>query len=235
MIVLHAAFRGEAVYVWGECRPAESSVSSGTSPYDAGPERLPAALKAAGHAPPPTTTVTAWLPTVKGAPVASSPLIAEPPAAGAPALQPWTLTACTLGPAEATSLLAACVGKESLAAGVFVARDLAFATAALQFAASLVARHHFVPSVEERERTFRAVWRPAIEGADAEAFSALARAMPAAGRALADETGAPPETASAGLLASFVAAIVDHLARSASRHEAGTSSDDRTFDSLHDQ
>jgi len=235
MIVLHAAFRGEAVYVWGECRPAESSVSSGTSPYDAGPERLPAALKAAGHAPPPTTTVTAWLPTVKGAPVASSPLIAEPPAAGAPALQPWTLTACTLGPAEATSLLAACVGKESLAAGVFVARDLAFATAALQFAASLVARHHFVPSVEERERTFRAVWRPAIEGADAEAFSALARAMPAAGRALADETGAPPGTASAGLLASFVAAIVDHLARSASRHEAGTSADDRTFDSLHDQ
>src|SRR6185503_15143539 len=235
MIVLHAAFRGESLYVWGECRPAESSVSPGASPYDAGPERLPAALKAAGHAPPPTTTVTAWLPTVKGVPVASSPLIAEPPAAGAPALQPWALSALTFGPAEATSFLAACVGKESLAAGVFVSRDLAFATAALQLAASLVARHHFVPSLEERAGTYRAVWRPAIEGADAETFTALARAMPAAGRALAGETGTPPETTSAGVLATFVAALVDHLARSATRHETGRALDDRTFDSLHDQ
>src|SRR4029450_3784997 len=106
VIVLHAAFRGEALDVWGECRPGEDPVPERTSPYDAGPDRLAAALKAAGLAPPSTKTVSAWLPTVKGAPVASSPLIAEPPAAGAPALQPWTLTACTLGPAEATSLVA---------------------------------------------------------------------------------------------------------------------------------
>src|SRR5262245_44242817 len=143
MIVLHAALRGEALQVWGECRPAERPLPEETSPYDAGPERLTAALRAAGLAPPVPARVVAWLPTVKGAPVASGPLIAEPPAAGAPALHPWTVTACSLGPAEATSFLAAGVGKESLAAGVFVSRDLAFATAAMQLAASLVARHHF--------------------------------------------------------------------------------------------
>ncbi len=235
MIVLHAAFRDDALHVWGERRRAEE-VPGPRSPYDAGPDDLAAALKAAGvSAPPAPNPVTAWLPTVKGIPVASTPLIAEPPGAGAPALQPWTVTACTFSPAEATALLAACIGKESLAAGVFVSRDLGFAARALQFAASLVARHHFVPSLEERDGTHRALWRPVIESDDAEPFTALARAMPAACRALGPASALPPTTSSAALLGSFVATIADQLVRSGSRDEADAARHDRTFDSLHDQ
>jgi hypothetical protein len=108
MIVLHAALRGEALQVWGErprredpaLRPPTRGVaaSAEASPYDAGADALASALRAAGLATPlPPVSVTLWLPTVKGAPVPSSPLIAEPPA-GAPALRPWTLTACTFAP-----------------------------------------------------------------------------------------------------------------------------------------
>ena len=236
MIVLHAAFRGDALPVWGERPPGEEATPDGTSLYDAGADALTSALRAAGlPAPPATTPVIGWLPTVKGVPVASSPLIAEPAGTGAPTLRPWTLTACTFAPAEAASLLAACIGKESLAAGVFVGKDLAFAAAALQFAAGLVVRDQLVPSVEERGGAYRAVWRPVIEGADAERFTALARAMPAAGRAFVTDAAAPPALSSAGLLASFVATMVDHLARSANREEADAATRDRTFDSVHDQ
>src|SRR6476659_10019144 len=161
MIVLHAALRDDALQVWGE-RPRRDDPAPGArSPYDAGAEALTSALRAAGLATPPAAAfVTAWLPTVKGTPVASSPLIAEPVAAGAPVLRPWTLTASTFGPAEAVSFLAACIGRESLAAGVFVGKDLAFAAAALQLAAGLVVRHQLVPSMEERAGAYRAVWRP---------------------------------------------------------------------------
>ncbi|HEV7501195.1 MAG TPA: hypothetical protein VGQ33_14375, partial [Vicinamibacteria bacterium] len=235
MIVLHAALRGDALQVWGERPRPEDREPDGTSPYDPGAEALTSALKAAGLATPPVTTfVTGWLPTLKGAPVASSPLIAEPAAGGAPVLRPWRLTACTFAPAEAASFLAACVGRESLAAGVFVGKDLAFAAAALQFAAGLVVRHQVVPSVEEKGGAYRAVWRPVIESADAERFTSLARAMPAIGRAVVADAASPPATSSAALLASFVAALVDHLARAANP-VPGAPASDRTFDSLHEQ
>ena len=244
MIVLHAALCGDALQVWGErprredpaLRPPTLGVaaSAEASPYDAG-DALTSALRAAGLAtPPPPLSVPFWLPTVKGAPVPSSPLIAEPPAGGAPALRPWTLAACTFLPAEAAPFLAACIGREALAAGVFVGKDLAFAAAALQFAAGLVVRHQLVPSVEQKAGAHRAVWRPVIEGADAERFTSLARAMPAAARAAATDAAAPPALSSAALLGSFVAALVDHLARAANPLETAPGSD-RTFDSLHDQ
>ena len=238
MIVLHAGLRGDALWVWGE-QPSHPDGSPPTSPYDAGPDLLGAALKAAGlglSAPPRVTPVIGWLPTASGVPVASSPLIAPPPPPRQrPVLAPWTLTASPLEPAASVDFLAACVGKEALAPGVFVGRDLAFAAAALQFAAGLVVRHHYVPSVEEREGAYRAVWLPVIEGPDADRLTALARAMPAAGRAIGMDTKRPPALSSADLLRGFVTAVVDHLVRAASRDDADTAKRDRTFDSLHDQ
>src|SRR5262245_44132078 len=104
MLVLHAALRDDGLEVWAEGPAAEPSPSpsrprgrarrrAASSPYDAGEAVLAAALTGAGvpAAPEPRAAV-AWLPTVEGAPVASSALIAEPPPAGAaPALAPWTV------------------------------------------------------------------------------------------------------------------------------------------------
>src|SRR5688500_11686741 len=144
MIVLHGAFREDGLWLWGERpRPEVSEPPSrrlkpvrigrgsrGTaSPYDAGEAALTDALSAAGprtERRPRTGQATGWLPTVDGRPVASSPLIDEPPA-GEPTLRPWTLTVCALALPEAIDLLCACIGKAALAPGVFVGKDLAYA------------------------------------------------------------------------------------------------------------
>jgi len=238
MIVLHAGIRGDALWVWGE-RPRRPDAPPLTSPYDAGPEALGAALSAAGiglSTLPQATCIVGWLPSASGVPVASSPLIdAPPPPRARPTLAPWTLSASSLEPAASVGFLAACVGREALAPGVFVGRDLAFAATALQFAAGLVVRHQYVPSVEEREGAYRAAWLPVIEGPDADGFTALARAMPAACRAIGVDTKRPPDVSSADLLRGFVAAMVDHLVRAAIPDAMDTAKRDRTFDSLHDQ
>jgi hypothetical protein len=116
---------------------------------------------------------------------------------------------------ESVDLLCTSVGRQTLAPGVVVGRDLAFAAAALRFAGALVARQQYVPAVEETDGVFRAVWRPVTAGVDADRLAKLARAMPDACRALRHKADAPPKTAALPLLSVFVAAIVDHLVRTA--------------------
>src|SRR5204863_8727363 len=195
-LVLHASLREDGLEVWAESPVGETPPArlrrrgrvprSPGSPYDPPAEALLAALTAAGLGGElETHPAVAWLPTVDGAPIASSPLIAEPPASKAlPTLAPWTMTACRLAAAPAIDLLCACIDHSALAAGVFVGRDLAFASAALRHAAALVARQRYVPSLEQRDGIHRAVWLPLSEGPDAERFAGLARAMPGASLAV---------------------------------------------------
>jgi SNF2 family DNA or RNA helicase len=248
MIVLHAALRDDGLWVWGEkpvpapdatprrARPPRDTKPT-PSPYDSGASDLLEALNAAGiRIKDRTGHAIGWLPTVAGRPVASRPVIAEPPPPdAAPQLSPWALTASRLATAEAVDFLAACIAKEALGPGVFIGRDLAFAATALQFAAGLVVRQQYVPSLEERDGAWCAVWIPVIEGPDAERFRALVRAMPAAGRAIGTDAARPPGASSADVLRSFAATMVDHLVRTASRDAADTTKRDRTFASMHDQ
>src|SRR4051812_27347864 len=111
MIVLHAAFLADRLVLWGEVPPDPSAPPprrragvKAKMPKRSGPERLPFDAEAAGliealrEAVPGIAADTedvepwvAWLPTVGGQPVASSPLVAEPPANGSRAeLAPWT-------------------------------------------------------------------------------------------------------------------------------------------------
>src|SRR5215208_8047564 len=96
MIILHAGIRRGRLLLWGE-RPAEAAAAparrrgrpatkarrASPLPYAAGADALSAALAAAAldsavnQAPAETAIV--WLPTVGGRPLASSPMIAEPP------------------------------------------------------------------------------------------------------------------------------------------------------------
>ena len=223
MIVLHGALATDGVWLWGESRSGD-------------PDLVEALAKIGLAKPLRAEPVVAWLPTSAGVPIASSPLIADPPPPKArTSIAPWTLRAGRLTTAETVDLLARCIGKDALAAGVFVGPDLAFAATALQFAAGLVVRHQYVPDVEEQAGTYRAAWLPVLEGPDAERFTALVRAMPGASRALGTEATHPPAVSPADLLRSFVAALVDHLVRAANPEEAGTAKRDRTFDSLHEQ
>jgi SNF2 family DNA or RNA helicase len=218
MIVLHAAFRPDGLWVWAE-RPAEAGAEATAprSPYDGGEAAIRQALAAAGlgrriH----MEDVLGWLPTAGGAPLASSPLIADPPSAkGRPKLVPWMLTAAALTTANAVDLLAACIGEAALAPGVFTGRDLAYAASVLQLAAGLVARQRFLPGLRQTDGIARAVWVPILDGPEAERMAHVARSMPDAARALepAGDGAHPPETAPLSLVRAFVDAAVDHLVR----------------------
>jgi SNF2 family DNA or RNA helicase len=112
-------------------------------------------------------------------------------------------------------LVCAAIGRETLAPGVVVGRDLAFAASLLRLAGALVARQQYLPAVERRDGAYHAVWRPVVAGPDAERLARLARAMPDVCRALHGKADAPPQTAALPLVTEFVAAAVDHLVRAA--------------------
>jgi SNF2 family DNA or RNA helicase len=262
MLILHAGVLDGQLLLWGEASASSEAApprkrgrkpkvpQPQPSPFDAGPDRLAEALadtlpggaKHRGD----NTPAFAWLPTVEGRPVPSSPLIAEPPEPGAETtLAPWAVAAVRLTPAHAVDLLGACADRETLAAGVVVGPALAFWATALRLAASLVAREQFVPDVRPEGKAWRACWRPVLAGADAQRVSQLAQAMPPAGRALTLTADAPPTQPAAALLTSFLDTVVDALVRAAGVEEearrglrlapAGRRKAKPSFDSLHDQ
>src|SRR5947209_3281783 len=117
MMVLQAGFHDGRFFLWAET-PSPSAVApaprrgrkapSGPprSPYDAGHEALAGALAEALPGFPADIeagqTLVAWLPTADGTPVASTPLVAEPPEpAVQTALAPWTVSVLPLSPGQA--------------------------------------------------------------------------------------------------------------------------------------
>ncbi len=226
MLILHAGAIDDQLFLWGEALPEDAAPVPSRSrrpkaslanrlPYDAGPVRLGNALDDAGSPlgpgnQAPFETVSAWLPTVAGAPVASSPLIAAPPV-GAPALAAWQVTALPLSPEQSVQLLCAAVGKETLAPGVVVGKTLAYWSAVLRFAGTLVARQRFLPAADGP----RARWKPVLLGPDLDRLAAFAKAMPPACRALSRNGDGPPQTGAGTVLNAVLDALTDNLVRSA--------------------
>lgn len=287
MILLHAGVCDDRLLLWAETSPEEpkepeegesSSRRGGVKPrtrmpaprahsqrplpYDAGKDGLAAALEQAGlgigatqaH----TQTAIAWLPTVGDQPIASSPLIAEPPRSRAKTvLQSWTITGLPLTREQLVDVLCQCIGKHLLAPGVMLGNDLAFWTRVLRFAGALVARQQFLPAVvsvmnDNGEDVYRASWSPVFAGADADLLARLAKAMPPACRALTRAVDHEPETSALSVLQRMIGEMVDHLAGLAFSGSAVTTvatrrptrsrqkrprfqKRARSFDSLHDQ
>jgi SNF2 family DNA or RNA helicase len=251
MFILHAGFLDSQLTIWGETSavPARRARKAKgprapLSPFDPGSERLAEALSLAlpqqereDLAP---ETLTLWLPTVAGQPLASHPLIAAPPETDTPPeLAPWSVTAVPLSAAAAIDLLTACAGQTMLQPGVLVGQTLAFWSAVLRFAAGLVARQQFLPGIEEEQG--RARWEPILSGPDAQRLAQFAKAMPAACRALGGTLETPPDTPATMLLSAFLAEVVDRLVRSAQEPAVVAVAPGRkarkltpAFDSVHD-
>jgi SNF2 family DNA or RNA helicase len=159
---------------------------------------------------------TVWLPTAAGRPVASHPLIAEPPAPGTDAtLAAWSIPAVPLDPATAIDFLSACLDRETLAPGVAIGTTLHYWAAAFRLAAGLVARERFLPDVAEEGKHWVARWRPLVAGPDRRRVAQLAAAMPPACRAFDTGVDAPPARPAAVVLAEFLDGVVDALVRTA--------------------
>ncbi len=247
MLILHAGIAENALLLWGETPDIEAAVGlrgrvapGQTSPYDAGAERLREALRQVGQPDPSKRQVASaavWLPTAGGRPAASSPLIAPPPPPRSRmALSPWWVTALRFPLAPAVDLLCAVSGKELVAPGISVGRDLAFWSTALQFAGSLAGRQQFLPSIAERDGGFRACWEPVFAGIDAQRLSQLADAMPHACRAFGI-VESPPQATPRDATCEFVGIVLDHLVRSSLLPARPVRLGRRrgAFDSIHDQ
>jgi SNF2 family DNA or RNA helicase len=256
MIVLHAGLVGRQFFLWGEKAtgaPAAPVRRRGRKPRQPDVQPLPfaaggadltaslqEALPALGRLADGSDQQVLWLPTASGCPIASTPLVAEPPAAADAVLAPWTVAVVPLFTGQTIDLLTACLDEETVAPGVHIGTSLAYWATALRFAGALVAREQFLPDVEQSGRTWHARWKPTLAGAEGQRFDGLARAMPGVCRALGGTADAPPDRPAAAVLADFVGAVVDALARSAAAEPAiapvrRTRRKAPSFDSLHDQ
>jgi SNF2 family DNA or RNA helicase len=262
MIALHAGFYDDRLWVWGEtpCEPGSRSqrgrkrkltgCSPPPLPYDPGGERIWGALQDAGiHGPAVNVqvdTVIGWLPTLDNRPVASSPLISNPPDFPMQAtLAPWQITALGLPAGLELEVLCACMGKEILAPGVIVGKDLRFWVTAMRFAGSLVAKQYFLPGMDEVNGAYYARWKPVLSGSVISVPAKLAQSMPQVCRALTREAASPPTTPAAAVLAVFINKMVDQLIRCTPaappeavkplRGRRPKLQKETKFDSLHDQ
>jgi SNF2 family DNA or RNA helicase len=258
MILLHAGLADGRFLLWGESPAAGAGTAVSRrgrkpktpalrpSPFDAGADALKAALQEVLPAATPrkggTEQAVLWLPTVAGCPVASTPLVAEPPAdAAEAALVPWTVTVLPLTTSGAIDLLAGCLDRDALAPGLLVGATLAFWATALRLAGALVAREQFLPDVGQVGSTWRACWKPTLAGAEGQRFNRLARTMPAACRALTGNADAAPDRPAPAVLSEFLGLAVDALVRSAVAEAPLARAGRRTprrkapFESLHDQ
>src|SRR5262245_13633988 len=131
MIVLHAAYINDHLLLWGETsdvlstspsdRRGRKAPDNRTAPFFYG-ATTPALVEALAQAACEVTVdaddaeaLVAWLPTVNGQALASSPLVAElPESEAAVTLAPWTVTALRLTAPAAMALLRASVGHETL-------------------------------------------------------------------------------------------------------------------------
>jgi SNF2 family DNA or RNA helicase len=205
MLALHAAFGDSGrLLLWGELEGGSMATAAG----------IREALAAAGLT---ITafegTATAWLPTVGGRIVSSSPLLAgEVAAAGRrkPKIVAWPVDVLAIEGAEALELLVAAVGKRLLAPGVLVAADLAFYVTVMRFAAALVARQRVLPALDGT----RAVWRPAYTAVDLQQLAALGRSVPPSALAVSVLDG-PPRVTPQHAVGSLVAMLTDALVRGA--------------------
>jgi SNF2 family DNA or RNA helicase len=254
MIIIHAALVGGRLLFWGESPPTETARPSRRRakgppglalPFDAGQEALVGALQQTGldliaSAVKPITA-TLWLPTIDGRPTPSSSLIEPSVASAAEAtLAPWTVTAVAVPIDRVLELLARALDQAVIVPGVLVGSTAAYWSAAARFAGALVAQQQFLPDVQRQSGKWRACWRTALSAADRQRLGSLARAMPAACRAVSETEDAPDARPAAAVLGEFVDAVVDALVRGAAAPPLvaipGRLRKARTgFDSIHDQ
>jgi SNF2 family DNA or RNA helicase len=217
MIILHAASDGTRLWVWGEgAAPAVPRrrgrpAAVARHPFAIEADSLGGALQTLGILTDGAQSLVLWLPTATGRPLPSTALLGDAPA-GAVALAPWRVTAVPLAGDDGLHLWSACAADALLAPGLFAGDDLRVWAFTGQFAAGLVARQRYVPGLVEEAGRYRACWDPILDGEDARRLSALAAAMPEAGRAIGTGDN-PPETPARTLLEAWCAVMVDALAR----------------------
>ena len=224
-VFFHAAFDAGRLWLWGETARASAvplppprgrkprQPRALSNPFDIGAEALDEIAGLMDLAAD-VDRATLWLPSTAEGPVASSPLVDEPPEQpGDIALRAWETTALGLEADDIVKLLTECPPDRTFAPGLFAAADLVYWTMALRFAGAIVTRGAVLPDlIQDADGSAFARWRPAFLGRDAQALARLAHAMPDAARSVGT-VAAAPDTGPAAVLAEFVALMADGLIR----------------------
>ncbi len=230
MIILHSSWLCRTLHLWAERKIEEGTIPSKrlagrrpvipASPFDADVEGLGHALAALPIALDLDTERArkriAWLPTLNGAPVASSPLIAEPPElAKASTIAPWRVTTLPLAWLAARDLMCACLGRELLAPGILAGTDLTWWAHVFRLAALLAGQGSFLPGIRASGKSFIARWEPVLDASAQKAMDDLSHSMPGAARCLSHKATEPPGSAPMNLARGFLSWSIDKLAREA--------------------
>jgi SNF2 family DNA or RNA helicase len=155
-----------------------------------------------------------WMPTVGSTPLASSPLIADPPPSKrSPSLKMWSVQSLRLNSRSVIELLCRCVDKELLGPGLIVGKDLTYWTTAMRLAAGMVVRQQFLPGLVQIGGVHRARWEPVFTGGDHERLLNLAKGMPQICGAAALKPRSLPELDPATISRGFISVVVDTLLR----------------------
>ena len=254
MIVLHLARMAGESLIWGEAAAAPGVRPPSRRSRNPGPAALPFGAKRAslagalaeiapgfraGASVPGTRVV--WLPSMRGQPLASTPIIAETPERGGPvSLAPWRVAVLQVTMPTLVDLLASTLDQKALAPGVSVGGDGTFWANALRFASALVTQQKMLPGLAKSEGTWHARWNAVVAGADAERMEQLARTMPHACRALSGDASRPPAIPAGATLTGFIDDVVDYLTRCGPEVDRAAPLPVRRkaksrFESLHDQ
>ena len=212
-VKVHAAYRDRKLFVWGQSTPVPKE-GGRLLPFAAKRDRLRHAIfQIVGESQEAIWCEAAiWVPACDGKAIEGAGHAAQNAA-----LRPWRLPAAVLNGQQTLFFLDAC-NRNPFAESpdVKIAHTARFWGAVLRFAAALAARERFVPSVEARGASFRAVWQSLLSAPDRWRLGELAAAMPPPARAVTLATSGgekPPEDDRARLAADFVEWIIDAIAR----------------------
>jgi SNF2 family DNA or RNA helicase len=224
MIVVHGAFNNGAFKLWLE--PIEIPSMSLLQCID-----TLQLTETGGYAAGETQSISGWLPTYRGRPLASSGLVDENLRTDVSArLETWSVAAVHLALPAMKTLFLERLSSGPLATGIAAGDDLRFWQSAFSFACGLVARERILPGVKQVDGRLNASWEPIIAGHDLETFTALARAMPGVCRAFAGEDAL--SSSKLQVLHQFITHVVDALIRQAASEIPGSAAANNT---VHDR
>lgn len=258
MIILHASWRENRLFLWAENTPAETFMTPKSRgrkaaipkplpfPYDSGQDGLVKISKAIqadiSIRKKDITELCVWLPTIDGIPLASSPLVAEnPDTEKEPYTAPWFIKAYPMNWDETCILLCACIEKPLLAHGIAAGNDLLWWAQILRFAGALTLKEAFLPEIvsgteydiESGNRKYYGIWQPAPDASDHEYLAELCLNMPDSCRCIGNSDDiSPPDVPKAHIAENFLKWAVDSLVRSKAPKEK--SARRSKHDSVHD-
>ncbi len=220
MTILHACQMGDHMALWGELvdGPARRSTRSGRHPHSMYTRSIISALwpradregmyryYGSGYI---------WLPSSGGEPLPSGSAAGRPRSGAGISLMQWYIDTLDIPWDNAMWILSEVARNRDAIAGMTVGPDLAYWSEVMSFAGYLVARQRFLPDLVAGKSSFAASWVPVFSGGDERRHAALARAMPAAARALSSSPNDKPSEPATSILKRAITVMINGMVRRA--------------------